>query len=85
MARSNIKNLYLKIACVPPYLVFMKIDSSLNEEEYYFEGSKIREMNYVVDRIEHGCSNTLQFGKLNMYPIKEAFLLHKKELEDKKV
>lgn len=54
-------------------LVFMKVDSNLNEEEYFFEGSKIRDMEYIKCKLCHGCSNVLQFGRLNMNPIKEAF------------
>lgn len=67
---------------IEDYLVFMKVDSNLNEEEYYFEGSQIRDMNYVKNKLFYGCSNVLKFGHVNMYPIKEAFLAQKKNVKN---
>lgn len=64
------------------YLVFMKVDSNLNEEEYFFEGSKMGDMNYIICKIKYGCSDALKFGQVNMNPIKEAFLFYKRNLEN---
>lgn len=55
------------------HLVFMKVDSNLNEAECVFEEEHIHEMGYVFKQIQCGKKNQLNIGKLNMTPIIEAF------------
>lgn len=55
------------------FLTFMKVDSDLNEEEYYFPDSVIGDLERTALHIRKGPKKTLDFGKKNMYPIVEAF------------
>ena len=55
------------------FLTFMKVDSDLNEEEYYFPDSVIGGLERTALHIRKGPKKTLDFGKKNMYPIVEAF------------
>ena len=55
-------------------LVFMRVDSNLNEEEYHFEGSKMNRDDYIANVILHGKAPKLEYGKQNMTPIIKAFM-----------
>lgn len=55
------------------YLTFMKVDCSLHEEEYIFDGANLSIMEYIIYQIKSGRKNTLSLGKTNMFPIVEAF------------
>lgn len=55
------------------YLTFIRVDEELNEEEYAFEGSKLADLDYVGSQLRNGKKNELDFGKLNMTPVIEAF------------
>ena len=55
------------------HLVFMKVDSNLNETECAFEEEHIHEMAYVFKQMQCGKKNQLDIGKLNMTPIITAF------------
>lgn len=61
------------------YLTFMKVDCNLNEEEYVFEGNLLKDNEYVVNNILYGKQTKLGFGKNNMQPIIEAFLIKKQD------
>jgi len=54
-------------------LIFMKVDSDLNKEEYFFEEKNIRCENYLVGKLREGSKKHLEYGKLNMQPIINAF------------
>ena len=54
-------------------LIFMKVDSDLNEEEYFFEEKSIRCKNYSIGKLREGSKKHLEYGKLNMQPIINAF------------
>lgn len=60
-------------------LVFMKVDNDLNEEEYFFEDKDIRCENYVCSKLREGSKKHLEYGKLNMQPIINAFKSKKEE------
>lgn len=55
------------------YLTFIRIDKDLNEEEYSFEGSKLEDLGYVGNQLRNGKKDKLDFGRLNMTPVVEAF------------
>lgn len=55
------------------FLVFMKVDNALKEEEIVFDGAHIKCMNYIVDQFKHSGRKKLNFGKNNMIPILKAF------------
>ena len=59
------------------YLVFMKVDCELNEEEYVFDGRYIRQIEYIAHIIKNGKQNKFNFGAVNMIPIIEAFKICK--------
>lgn len=60
-------------------LVFMKVDSDLNKEEYFFEEKNIRCENYLVGKLREGSKKHLAYGKLNMQPIIRAFKSKKED------
>ena len=51
----------------------MKVDYLLNENEYSFEGSKIKDKNYIAQQLFSNGKSKLEFGQINMIPIIEAF------------
>lgn len=55
------------------FLTFMKVDSDLNEEEYYFPDSVIGDLEQVALHLRKGPKKGLDFGKKNMAPIVVAF------------
>lgn len=55
------------------YLVFMKVDKFLNEEEYSFEASNLKDKEYISYQLKYGKKTKLSFGRLNLKPIVEAF------------
>ncbi len=55
------------------YLSFMKVDRYLNEEECDLEGDKLNNREYIYNQLMKGRSKQLEFGKINMAPIVEAF------------
>lgn len=54
-------------------LTFVKVDSELNEEECYFEGSKLHDWEYLHNQLQNGKKLKLELGELNLTPVKEAF------------
>lgn len=54
-------------------LTFIKVDSELNEEECYFEGSKLHDWGYLHNQLQNGKKLKLELGELNLTPVKEAF------------
>ena len=77
----NIENLYnlnaaykKRIGCgIEDILVFMKVDELLNEEEYSFVMSKMKDYAYVGNQLQFGKNNRLHIGQNNMLPIVKAF------------
>jgi hypothetical protein len=63
------------------YLAFMKVDFSLHEEEYIFDGANLNNMEYIIYQIKSGRKNTLSIGKTNMLPIVEAFKKRRDEYD----
>ncbi len=63
------------------WLVFMKVDSLLNEEEYAFHGHRLKCHQYIAQKMKAGSSHKLIFGIKNMRPIIEAFK-KKKAMKD---
>ncbi len=61
-------------------LVFMKVDSNLNEEEYFFEDNHIKCENYIQNKLMEGSRKYLEYGKLNMQPIINAFKTKKQKI-----
>lgn len=59
------------------FLVFMKIDSNLKEEEVVLEGGKICDVGYISKQLFSNKKNSLEIGAINMIPIKQAFMLAK--------
>lgn len=55
------------------YLTFMKVDRLLNEEEYSFESSKLKDYAYIGNQLRYGGSKGLILGRLNMLPVIRAF------------
>ena len=63
-----------RLACAESdVLVFMKVDSELNEEEYQFEGQHLGCMNYIVNNLKNDKKGKLDIGINNMLPIIDAF------------
>lgn len=58
---------------IEDYLVFMKVDKFLNEEEYYFKASSLKDQNYIAYQLKYGKNTKLSFGRLNLAPIINAF------------
>ena len=58
---------------VRDYLTFMKVDKFLNEEEYFFDSSKLKDREYIRQQLELGKSKQLNLGRINMLPIIQAF------------
>lgn len=58
---------------VEDYLVFMKVDELLNEGEYFFEASKLKDHMYIGHQLKFGRRERLELGRFNMQPIIEAF------------
>lgn len=54
-------------------LAVMRVDQSLNEEEYVFDGSMMSQLNYVACVMKHGRKKRLDIGIRNMRPIINAF------------
>lgn len=62
-----------RISCgTEDYLVFMKVDQSLEEEECFFESSKLKDYTYISHQLEAG-SKRLNLGRINMLPVIQAF------------
>ena len=61
-------------------LVFIKIDSDLNEEEYSFTEKELIYSSCVLSKIKYGKTTKLNMGRNNMLPIIEAFKQTKKNL-----
>lgn len=55
------------------FLTFMKVDRELQEEEYVFEGAELKDVKYVRQQLEQGKKTQLDYGKVNMMPVVEAF------------
>lgn len=55
------------------WLVFLKIDNELNEEEYEFYVPGLKCPGYIKQQFLTGSSKELRRGKTNMQPIIEAF------------
>ena len=55
------------------FLTFMKVDSNLNEEEYYFSDGVIGDLEQVALHLLQGPRKCLDFGEKNMAPIVVAF------------
>ncbi len=55
------------------FLVFMKVDNTLNEEEIVFDREHIHCMNYTIHQFKHSERKRLNFGKNNMMPVLKAF------------
>ena len=54
-------------------LTFIKVDNELNEEECYFEGSKLQDREYLHNQLKYGKKTKLELGELNLMPVIEAF------------
>lgn len=54
-------------------LTFIKVDNELNEEECYFEGSKLQDREYLRNQLKYGKKTKLELGELNLMPVIEAF------------
>lgn len=54
-------------------LVFTKINKDIEQEEYAFEGDKIKDNAYLKYQLTEGKKNQLYYSKGNMVPIIEAF------------
>ena len=55
------------------FLVFMKVNNALEEDEVVFEGEYIKCEDYIVNQFNHAGRSKLNFGKNNMMPIIKAF------------
>ena len=55
------------------FLVFMKVDSDLNEEEYVFEEKALSNQEHIAQQLKKGPKERLDFSVNNMAPIIEAF------------
>lgn len=54
-------------------LVFAKINKDIEQEEYAFEGDKIKDNAYLIYQLTEGKKKQLYYSKENMVPIIEAF------------
>ena len=55
------------------FLAFMKVDSELNEEEYYFASAVLKDKKLLGQQLLRGSNPKLDLGAINMMPIIEAF------------
>ncbi len=62
----------LSLGC-EDYLTFLSIDCNLQETEYSFRGSQLKDNAYIFRQITQGKQNKFNLGKINMMPIIEAF------------
>lgn len=53
------------------------VDCDLNEKECVFDGTRLADMNYIVNKFHNGIKNSLDYGKLNLAPIIAAFKTQK--------
>lgn len=60
-------------------LTFIYIDKYLNKKECYFEDNKIQDLEYIAKQINGSINADLEFGKMNMKPIVEAFKAKKQQ------
>lgn len=58
---------------VEDYLVFFRIDKYLNVEEYAFEGSKLKDYEYISRELTTGKKEKLDVGRQNLLPVIKAF------------
>lgn len=61
-------------------LVFMKMCSNLEEEEYIFYGKELKNISYIVNQLKNGKKDHLEIGKINMIPIINAFKICKDKI-----
>jgi len=55
------------------WLVLLKVDDQLNEEEYSFHVPGLKCSGYIANKIKAGSNKKLLFGAINMLPIIQAF------------
>ena len=65
-------------------LLCSSIDKDLNEQEYVFEGDKMDDIKYVGFVLRNGRNKKLQFSKLNMVPIYNAFKIKRNRVNGSK-
>lgn len=54
-------------------LVCSSVDSQLNEKEYVFDGKAMEHPGYVALTMKNGMKRSLEFSRVNMFPIWRAF------------
>ena len=55
-------------------LVCASVDNQLNEKEYVFDGRRMEQPQYIFNVLKHERKDTLELSKVNMFPIKLAFI-----------
>lgn len=55
------------------YLVFIKIDRDLNQEEYVFEGDQLKDYKYISKLLQQGPKTKLDYAASDFQPVLKAF------------